>query len=343
MTRAVVFRVHNTSIGLWQDNSNDPTWSREIYGGVIRHVRDCGWSIRRDAEVSSRYRSLSPSHREGARGDLRCSIELMGRSIKIEFWARTWPIDNRNGRRFDFNKLERMEYLDRLRFRIETKHMLAWLENRAKVQVEDNEQIVAPGQLSAREAIERDYAISWHTDKKLGRPVPGGVYNCTSADGNIIEHDSIVWFVDRDGRIGRGTAHYHINNMWWVVSGRWSRRNLSTSEIFTQPPSDLRRKRNERRRRGRLEDHLATAIRRMDFDRAATLKRILFGDAAPWMIWARDHQAYYRSNYSGYTTDTIAAGRYTREEAEREARRVPHELEVHGPNGERLRFDRAAA
>lgn len=60
------------------------------------------------------------------------------------------------------------------------------------------------------------------------------------------------------------------------------------------------------------------------------------------MIWARDKQAFYRTQYAGYTGDRIAAGKYTQAEAEAECRRVPHELEMVGPDGVHVRFDRPA-
>jgi hypothetical protein len=175
----------------------------------------------------------------------------------------------------------------------------------------------------------------------LGRPRCDHDYNRKSGDGQLLEHATTVWFIDRKGRIGRGTAYYNLNNMWWVVAGS-ELLNLSSGQIFCRPPTELRLKLNKRQRRARLEAELAVAIRRMHFLRAETLKRILFGDQPTFLIWARDHDAYYCSNYSGYTKDTIAAGRYSRAEAEAEVRRVPHELEAIGADGERIRFERAA-
>jgi hypothetical protein len=92
-----------------------------------------------------------------------------------------------------------------------------------------------------------------------------------------------------------------------------------------------------------LERELADSIEQMDFSRAQILKTIIFGDEQTFMIWARDNEAYYRAQYSGYTTDRISAGKYTREEAEAECRRVPHELSMVCPDGSHVRFDRSAA
>lgn len=108
-------------------------------------------------------------------------------------------------------------------------------------------------------------------------------------------------------------------------------------------PVDLRTKHNERARRNRLEAELQIAVKRMDYQRAHVLKTIIFGTEQTYMIWARDKQAYYRSQYAGYSSDTAGAGRYTRAEAEAECRRVPHELEMVCPDGTHVSFDRSAA
>lgn len=337
MRPAIEVRIHDASIGIWQDNANDPSFCRETFAPLLKALKRRGWKLCADPRVLKHYRCLSPSHRLAARGDLRAEIKIAGRVVEVGFWAETWPIDNPNGRRYDFDKLKRMAYLDRLRVRLETSRILAWLRTIAPVTVKTDE----PANLTPLQRIERRYAASWHADKTLGRPICNADYNRKSGDGQFLQHGSIVWFTDRKGRIGRGTAYYNLNNMWWVVAGS-ELLNLSSREIFCRPPADLRRKMNRRPRRARLEAELAHAIRRMDFGRAQTLKRILFGDHPTFHIWARDKEAYYRPNYSGYTTDSIGAGRYSRDEAEAEVRRVPHELEAIGTDGERIRFERAA-
>lgn len=335
---AVSVRIHDTHLGIWQDNPNDPSFRTEVFAPIIKAFRKRGWSVDADPNIKKHYPSLNLRRRLAARGTLQASIGIAGRAIEIEYWAETWPLDNRNGHRYDFDKLRRMDFLDRLRVRLEMSRIVAWLETIAPVTVNADE----PEGLTALQRIERRYAESWHTDKKLGRPVCNYASNGISKDGLPIPHGATVWFVDPKGRIGRGTAYYNINNMWFVACGKYTLRNLGNHEIYCRPPADLRTKRNDRQRRWRIEQELATAVRREDSSRAELLKKLLFGSEPTFMIWARDHNAYYRSNYSGYTTDTISAGKYTRAEAEAEVRRVPHELEMVGPDGERIRFDRAA-
>lgn len=343
--RALSLNITDTHFGIWQDNPDDPTFRTQIYGGLIRQLRDRGWTVGRDPEIHRRFRTLSPSHRLAKRGDLRAEIELSGRVVKIEFWAKTWPLDNPNGHRHDFRKRDRLSFIDRLRVDLEFKRIEAWLRGFCEVKVEDRnaEAKIGPGALTALQWIENEYAASWHRDKDLGRPKPMNHGDDRAKDGTQIVHGATVWFADPKGRIGRGTAYYRLGGMWTVVVGRYGRNILASHEILTSLPTDLRRKRNEHARRARLERELERAIRASRFERAALLKRILFGEDQTFMIWARDHRAYYRANYSGYASDSLSAGRYTRDEAERECRRVPHELEMVDANGVHTRFDREAA
>ncbi|WP_300115116.1 hypothetical protein [Sphingobium sp.] len=338
MRQPISIIIHDSHIGIWQDDPADNTFRSEIYGSLIRQMRGRGWSIGRNDQVHRHYRCLSPDRRVGARGTLLCDIEISGRVVKVDFWSTTAEQENRNGRRYDFDKMKRMSKLDRLRVELEFRRIVAWLEALAPVEVKRRD----CENLSAMVRIEKSYADSWHSDKDLGRPVCKYDYNRKSADGHLLEHGQTVWIPDNKGRLLRGQAFYNINTMWWVVAGG-SLFNKSCSEIFAESPRDLRTKRNDRARRSRLEKELQTAVQRMDYRRAEILKTIIFGTEQTFMIWARDKRAYYRSQYAGYSADTAGAGRYTQAEAEAECRRVPHELEMVCPDGRHVSFDGRAA
>ncbi|MCZ4092363.1 hypothetical protein [Sinorhizobium psoraleae] len=158
-------------------------------------MRDRGWSIKRDPRVHQHHRCISQNYRLGARGTLRCEIELAGRTVKIEFWSITSKQDNRNGRRYDFGKLKRMAKLDRLRVELEFRRIIAWLETIAPIKIERRDEQDLP----AMKRIEKSYAESWHKDKDLGRPVCQYDYNRKSKDGALLEHGQTVWFPDRKG------------------------------------------------------------------------------------------------------------------------------------------------
>lgn len=338
MTRQPLdIRIHDASIGIWQERSGDASFRSEVFGPLIRSLRARGWSLKDDPHVRLHCRSISANRRLGARGSLRCTIEISGRVVNVEFWSTTAPQLNGNGRRYDFDKLARMPYLDRLRVELEFKRIAGWAGTLAPVSLLRSDE----SRLSPIRRIEKNYAESWHKDKVLGRPHCDYDYNRKSGDGALLEHAQAVWLPDRKGRIIRGTAYYNINNMWWVIAGGCLL-NEGSHCLLASQPADLRRKRNECSRRTRLESELSLAVERMDFARAQLLKSVLFGDEQTFLIYARDHDAYYRAQYSGYTKDRINAGKYTRAEAEAECRRVPHELEMVCPDGARVSFARAA-
>lgn len=338
MRKPLTINIHDSHLGIWQDHANDGTLRSEVYAVLIRQMRGRGWSVRRDPRVHQHYRCLSPNHRLGARGTLRCEIELAGRTVKVEFWSMTAKQQNSNGRRYDFDKVKRMHKLDGMRVELEFRRIISWLETIAPVTVKRRDERDLP----PMKRIEKGYADSWHSDKELGRTVCTSDGNRKSADGMLLEHGQTVWMTDYQGRVLRGVTFYNLNNMWWVIAGG-KLFNKGSFEIYSTMPSELRKKRNDRVRRKRLEAELQIAVQRMDYKRAQVLKTIIFGTEQTYMIWARDNQAYYRSQYAGYSSDTAGAGRYTRAEAEAECRRVPHELEMVCPDGKRVRFDRSAA
>jgi hypothetical protein len=335
---AIRIRIHDASIGIWQERADDPTFKTEVFGRVIRHMRDRGWKIGQDKDVHRHYRILSPNHRMGERGNLRCAIRLSGRVVDVDFWSITAPQINRHGRQHDFDKMQRMHHIERLRVELEFIRIVRWIETIAPVTVDRS----IDSDTSAVMRIAKSYAESWHSDKALGHPVCTYDYNRKSADGTLLEHGQTIWTRDHKGRVIRGTAFYNINNMWWVVSGG-TLHNKGSHDLSTSAPADLRRKENQRLRRQRLEAELSSAVQQMNYLRAEVLKQIIFSKEPVFMIWAKDHNAYYRSTYSGYTTDRIAAGKYTRAEAEAECRRCPSDLEMVGPDGVHVSFAQAVA
>lgn len=336
MRAPLSIKLHDTTIGIWQDDANDPSFREEVYGGLIRMLRARGWTIGQDPRVHRYYRCLSPHHRLGRKGALRCSISVSGRAFEMKVWAEISPLHSPNGPRHDYGKLERFAYLDRQRFRLERMRVLDWLRRIAPMSVMEPDAPLPP---LAR--IHAGYAESWHTDKALGRPHWGQDYNRKSGDGLLLEQGQTVWFRDRHGRWVRGQAFYNINSMWWVIAGG-ELFNESCSSLFSGQPAALRDKVNALRRRARLEAELRKAIDARNYRRAETLDRILFAGSAVFNIWSRKNEAWYRTCSSGYTVDRSKAGRYTREEAEAEVRRVPHILEAHGAGGEVIRIEVAA-
>ncbi|WP_147080019.1 hypothetical protein [Methylobacterium haplocladii] len=341
MHRKLDINLYDTHIGIWQDDANDPSFQKEIFGPLIRLLHDHGWVVRADG--LTRYRSLRPNYRLGWRGDLRVAIQISGRCIELVFWSGLAEPSNPNGLRYDFDKRKRAPYLDRVRIDLETRRILTWLRQRAALTISPPRHVpcgIGFGEMSADTYIDRSIRSSGHYVPELGR---ARFYNepreQTSGDRRQLSHDSTVWFRDRKGRVLRGRAFYSLGQNWLVAAGRWGVYHVQHWDLFVAPPADLRGKSNARARRSRLEGELTRALRRDDYRRAEVLKQILFGNAPIYRIWSRKNDCYYAPNSSGYTSDALGAGRYMRDEAESEVRRVPHILSLVTPDGRHLRAE----
>lgn len=339
MNRAPLeIRFHDSSFNIWQDDPNDASFYTDVFKPILAGLKKRGWKVTADNEVLKNYRSISKCFRLAVKSSLWADIKISGRHIEVEFWSEAAASGgNSNDKRYDFDKLKLMPYLDRQRVRLEFRRMEAWLATIAPVKVTSTD----VRDMSPIERIKNDYAKSPHTKKALGRPDWHGDYNRKSADGTLVEHGQKVWFRNECGRFFSGTAYYNLNNMWWVVAGG-SLRNKGSYELHAKRPADLRSKVHKRNRRETLERLLRKAISGRDYRRAEILDNILFDSQPVYLIWSRKNDAYYRTNYSGYSNNKFDAGRYTRAEAEAEVRRVPHILEAHGDNGEIIKFEAAA-
>lgn len=337
MDRQLTVHLHDTCINISQNNPNDPSFRKNIFLEIIAHLRKRGWTVSPDPSVVKIHKCISPDYKLARRGAVRASLETGGRSCKIEFWSDAARRNNPNGARYDFDKFNRMPYLDQKRFLLERQKIIDWLTGKSSVTI--TRPVNRETYSTARDYIAAQYAKSWHSDKDIGRPICKYATNARAADGGTVAHGCTVWFRGDDGRWRRGQAFYNINNMWWVVENQSSWRNLACFELCLNQPADIREKRNEKSRRRALERELKFALQASNYTRAKVINQILFGDDAPHFIWSRKNNAYYGTYYCGYTKSHLLAGRYTRAEAEAECRRVPHILEMVCPNGERVRYD----
>lgn len=331
-TRVVTVNLHDTTIGIWQDDARDQSFEREVYGGLIRHLRDRGWTIGADPRIKQHYTILSPRHRIGKRGTLRCAIEHSGRVCSLMIWAETWPVDNTNGRRYDFDKLRRFDYLDRLRFVAERRHVLDWLRSRCTVaEVTDrthSDDWPRFPTTTATEAVAR--RAKGDTAASLGRLSPR---ERTTKDSHPLADGDPVFLPDRKGRWRRGIARFDGGNTWLVIVGPYEIDRRGAWELWRRPPGDLRMKVNDRLRRETLERLLHRAMARLDLERAALFRRILFGDQPLFRVRKWKDGTYYAPSSRGYMPSIAGAGLYTRDEAAAEVRGCD-ELQMIGLDGQ---------
>lgn len=322
--RQGVVRFHDASLHVWEDPKGTALgeWERQfkkdVFLRMAQQLRRLGWKTEVPADMVEQYgRRFAENHRYCRKGDLQGLLDLSGRHIEFQMWQDVANGENPNGGRYDFDKEKRMPYLLRLEMERTRRRLRAYLCNVFSgyefndTKKDGRREKRGPGALTAMEWVEACWATSWHF-KGDTNTYQISDYNRKSADGKLIEHGQRVYFADRKGRMSTGIAYYNINNMWWVVSGKYEVNNEASFELYVDNPGDLRRKRNERLRRKRLERELAKAIKVMDFRRAEILKGVLFPKAEPlYLIWHKERGAWFAPNFSGYRNSVTDAGKYT--------------------------------
>ncbi|WP_439627544.1 hypothetical protein [Gemmata sp.] len=113
----------DTGLMLWHETE---ALARPVYAALQAELLRLGFTVGPCAETEKHYPTLAPGHRRGRREQLDYSLELSGRTVKFEAWQES-RASNPAGGRYDFRKVDRMDYLTRLRFVWTRRHLLALL------------------------------------------------------------------------------------------------------------------------------------------------------------------------------------------------------------------------
>ncbi|RKP44727.1 hypothetical protein [Pararobbsia silviterrae] len=326
---------HDAALHVWEEGGSgghdaSERWERqfkhEVFARIIQTLNRLGWTCSmppiNELDVK-RYggnvaRWAAQRQRFCVKGDLKADLSLTGRHIEFEmFQSVNTPTRPDHEGRYESNKEQAMPYLLRLEMERTRRRIRDYLCNVfTGYTFTEPERNRGFNGVTALEWIQAHYEASRHYDKATGRPRGDEVeYNHRSAERARVVHGQRVWFADYKGRIQAGTAYYNINNMWWVVTDKFGLRNIASFELFTKCPDNLRVKRNGRDRRKRLEAELATAVSTMNFERACTLRDILFQKEMPlFHVWHDEHEMYHCAGFCGYTRDSSKAGKFTADE-----------------------------
>lgn len=304
-------------------------FKREVFTRIVQTLNRLGWTCVVPEDYIKQYSlSFARNRRCCTKGDLKGWLDVSGRCITFEMWQGiNTPTRPDHGGRYESDKEGVMPYLLRLEMERTRRRIRDYLLNvftGYTFEAEKRSIYRKPLERTAMERIQEHYAESWHFQgdwaqyvEKNSTPSMIGCFNGNrkSAEGILLEHGQRVYFFDWHGRICTGTALYNINNMWWIVTGKYDFANKASFEIYTKCPENPRVKRNARLRRKRLEAELAKATEAMKFERAAVLRDILFpGDPQLYVVWHQDHKAYHCAGFCGYTSDKNKAGKFTAEE-----------------------------
>ena len=327
----------DASVSVWEESIPSPSgpggfkardawelaFKRQVFSRIVQTLRRIGWTVEKPPinphdvkHYSARVaRMASERRRTCSKGGLQGELTVGGRCIKFKMWQDVTPSKNPNGGQYDFDKEQRMPYVLRLEMERTRRRIRDYLCNVFSRYEFESPRYPVMGLmgLTAEEKAAHDRQTSGHYRAGLDRAEISMPSNAIARDGGTIVHGARVWAIDHKGRIIVGTAYYSLNNNWQIVTGRYGLTVCNTGEIFTIQPDGLRLKRNERSRRSRLEGELAKAVKAMDFDRAKVLKGILWPEPEP-LFHIIKNGAYFRPNYSGYTTEPVDAGQYTKAE-----------------------------
>ena len=269
----VVVNKHDSHFGIWFEHVDEP--ALRAFRLVKALLNRRGYRLAEDPNINKNYKSLNPTHRLGIRDGLEVAVTVSGRHVEVLFFQNLHNVENRSGGRYDFDKLQRMPYLMRLRVEMEFRKLTDVLSSNFAVTVRAQPAgRPMPTGLTSQEVIEQRSRASCHYRAELGRADWNGDYNRRTADGQLLDQGTSVYFTDLKGRWQQGAAFYNLNNMWWVACGKYGLMNKSSFELHVAKPELLRRKDNRKYSLKRIEALIGKAVERQDYLAAHQLKTV---------------------------------------------------------------------
>jgi len=312
--------ISDGELSIWLDKC-DEVFLKKVTLSVCAKLRRFGWAIRTpygEIDTCSSYgktfnKKWTERFRKGEHSGLEFESYISGRCLTFSFWEDVidHKADNSNGGRYIFNKESKMPYLLRIRTHLVRMQILKHLTKHYDVLIGKNSMEFPRKRKLAFDLVQKRIKTSGHYVAELGHARITDSYH-KSADGVTIEHGMPVYALDYRGRFIKGVAYYDLNMNWNVITGKYDYSCISNSSIYVKKPDNLRVKQNTYIRRRELEKTMSRAVKCMDFDKAKAVKAQLFGDEPLYHV-IKDG-LYYGSNGSGYTSDTIDAGKYTESE-----------------------------
>lgn len=309
-------------------------FKKDVFARIVQTLNRLGWKlVIPDEKIKSYGMPFARSFRYCVKGDLKADLRISGRCIELKFFQSVnTPDRSDNEGRYQRELEYHMPYLVRLEM-IRTRNTIRrYLCNVFTDYIFDSETHDGRNKkrgitgLTALEYLEACYKSNCHfkgdwADYKNKNSI-SGLASCfnrnrKSAEGALLEHGQRVFFFDTKGRIKTGIAYYNINNMWWVASGKYAVTNMASFELHVELPENHRVKRNDGKRRKRLEEELSKSIAEHNFERSCTLRDILFPEGrAIYCLYNNEDRRYHRPGLNGYTNDQSKAGRFSFAELE---------------------------
>lgn len=208
----------------------------KLFLDVINELRQMGFYTNEDKEVDKLIRKDFYS---GQYHDLKFKAERYPAGFKIEFYQDINHV-NKYGGYYDFDKFDKMPYLQKLIFKNLTNKLAKFLEQNGIECGSD------PILRTSEEKIKYDFVESWHHDQKdmnfnlsdLDGSTCEYSFNNTDRDKKTIYNGDIKYFRSWNGYLMRGKVYHNINNMWWVILNRHEYTNIADFDLFDLTESD---------------------------------------------------------------------------------------------------------
>lgn len=261
--KAGTFHIHDAGIHAWTEQKDD--WAS--YREIRKTLREAAFVFHDDPRIRNNYPTLKQSRHAGSRRDLHFASEIYPAGFRFEFYGDVVR-DNRHGGRYHFDKLEKMPYLRRQMAILVLRKISARLkelgfQDATKPVPEDSMEFVR----NERADLEAFQGAGFYK-----RPLEA--YNAEDADGILLKDGDVRYFRTRNGRLLRGTAWHHINNMWWVVVNRRHVENIASFRLFAYDAARHGRKVHPEGRQ-RIKAALKRASENEDFERAIRIRDAL--------------------------------------------------------------------
>lgn len=325
----IVIRESRQRMPYKEENAWETQFKRQVFYRIVQTLNRLGWTCvvpAKDWHGEDPYGHrdrMRKMERECCKGDLSGELLQRGSTITFQMFQNVnAPNRPDHGGRYEFNKEAIMPYLLRLEMERTRRRIRDYLCNVFSGYYFDTEwmekhsrKTIGPNGATAMEWALNDIRNSGHYREELGRASFNGDAQ-QSGDGLLIEHGGKAYAINRKGRVITGTAMYCLNGNWKIITGKYGiEHNIWHKQVFVNCPANPRRKRNDHLRRKRLESELNSAMARMDFRRAEILRDLIWPPGEPvFCLWHTEHKAYHCAGFSGYTTEQMEAGKFTRAE-----------------------------
>ncbi len=240
------YSIHDTTISFINetDRGQKKDWLKHKfrhYGyfyQIMNMLAAEGFNVQQDPDVDKIIRR---DYWIGKRGDLEFDAQKYPNGFKVQFFQNV-VYENQSGGRYDFDKLEKMPYLIRLQYK---KYMNKIIELLKTLVVVDDKTSRRPK--LAEDKIKYYYAESCHHEPKdtnfdlrsldgLTQPT----YNGLDRDKKELHNGDMKYFRNISGYLSRGVVYHNLNNMWYVITDKYTVRNVAAHELFDLAPDDFR-------------------------------------------------------------------------------------------------------